>query len=38
MCWVDTKNLGFAPKYNKWVKDKFTLIEKEQENKMAEAQ
>lgn len=34
MCWVDTKNLGYSPRYMKWIKEKFTLIEKEEENKL----
>ncbi|CAL6054637.1 Dynein_heavy chain [Hexamita inflata] len=38
MCWVDTKNLGYAPRYNKWVREKFVLVEKESENKLQEAQ
>ena len=31
MCWIDTKNLGYAPRYNKWVRERFNLKEKEDE-------
>lgn len=38
MCWIDTKNLGYAPRYNKWVRDRFVLLDKDGEtNRLAEA-